>query len=78
LGGKVTWETAVTFNKMADFMLAVAKRIERARWGYSEEVDAECAFSRAIEVVGEAIREEVEAMQQVKKQDEPKEADKAG
>jgi len=60
----MAWETAVTVNKMADFMLAVAKRIENARWGYhgEPEPDSECAFSRAIEVVGEAIREEAEAM----------------
>jgi hypothetical protein len=43
-----------------DFMSAVANRIDRTRWGFSDEVDAESAFTRAKEAVVEAIRDEIE------------------
>jgi hypothetical protein len=41
-------------------MSAVADRIEKARWGYSEEATAENAFDRAKEAVVDAIRDEIE------------------
>jgi hypothetical protein len=45
-----------------EFMSAVADRIDRTRWGFSDEVDAESAFTRAKEAVVEAIRDEIEAV----------------
>ena len=42
------------------FMSSVADRIDRTRWGFSDEVDAESAFDRAKEAVVEAIRDEIE------------------
>jgi hypothetical protein len=54
--------------QVMEFMSAVADRIEKTRWGFSDEVDAESAFDRAKEAVVEAIRDEIEEQRRKDKQ----------